>query len=97
MQGFTHDFDDADAFYADEKTFDVVLMNFLIIGESVAKLSEELKNQENQVPWTKIKGFRNIVAHNYLGVDAEEVWQIVKNHLPVLERDINKILGDQEL
>ncbi|MEM6842892.1 MAG: HepT-like ribonuclease domain-containing protein [Bacteroidota bacterium] len=97
IQSFVDKLESADSLYNDVKTFDAVLMNFLIIGESVAKLSEELKNQENQVPWTKIKGFRNIVAHNYLGVDAEEVWQIVKNHLPVLERDINKILGDQEL
>lgn len=67
-------------------------MNFVIIGESVVRLSEELRAKENQVPWPQIKGFRNIVAHDYFGVDAEEVWQIIKNHLPELESQINNIL-----
>ncbi len=74
-----------------------VLMNFLIIVEPVVKLSEELRDQENQVPWIKIKGFRNIVAHDYFGVDAEEVWQIIKTHLPDLEQDIKKIIKKCEL
>ena len=39
-----------------------------------------------------MKGFRNIVAHNYFGVDAEEVWQIIKNNIPELENDIDTIL-----
>ena len=84
---------DADAFYADEKTFDAVLMNFVVIGASVSKLSEALMLRAPQIPWLKIKGFRNIVAHDYFGVDAEEVWQIIKNNLPALEASINQILG----
>jgi uncharacterized protein with HEPN domain len=40
----------------------------------------------------KDKGFRNIVAHDYFGVDAEEVWQIIKNNLPELEASISQIL-----
>jgi len=92
IQKFTDDIWDADTFFSDEKTFDAVLMNFVIIGEAVARLTEELKGQEKQIPWPKIKGFRNIVAHDYFGVDAEEVWQIIKNNLPELEKEIDKIL-----
>ena len=49
-------------------------MNFIVIGEMADKLSDDfkLKTQEN-VDWLKIKSFRNIIAHNYFGVDAEEV------------------------
>ena len=43
--------------------------------------------------WSKVKDFRNIIAHNYFGIDAEEVWQIIKNDLPKLKDDINKILN----
>lgn len=89
---FTDGLSDAEAFFADERTFDAVLMNFVIIGESVARLSEELRAMEDRVPWPKIKGFRNIVAHDYFGVDAEEVWQIIKNNIPELESQINNIL-----
>lgn len=67
-------------------------MNFVIIGEAVARLTDKVKAKESQIPWTKIKGFRNIVTHDYFGVDAEEVWQIIKNHLPELEIEIKKIL-----
>jgi uncharacterized protein with HEPN domain len=93
IQKFTQNIWDADAFFADEKTFDAVLMNFVIIGEAVTRLTEELKDQEKQIPWIQIKGFRNMVAHDYFGVDAEEVWQIIKNNLPELEKEINKILS----
>lgn len=94
IQRFIKEIDNADVFYADEKTFDAVLMNFVVIGESVSKLSEALILQESHVPWVKIKGFRNIVAHDYFGVDAEEVWQIIKYNLPDLAYLINKILAD---
>ncbi len=67
-------------------------MNFVIIGEAVARLTNEFIEKEPQIPWLKMKGFRNIVAHNYFGVDAEEVWQITKNDLPELEKEIKKIL-----
>ena len=83
---------DADSFYEDEKTFDAVLINFIVIGESVSRLTETLKEKENQVPWSKIKALRNIVAHDYFGVDAEEVWQIVQVNLPKLKFKVKSIL-----
>jgi uncharacterized protein with HEPN domain len=84
---------DADAFYADQKTFDAVLMNFIVIGESVSRLTFELREQQQHIPWVKIKDFRNIVAHDYFGVDAEEVWQTLNDYLPVLEKEIKKLLN----
>ena len=67
-------------------------MNFIIIGEAVARLPEELKAREAHIPWPKIKGLRNIVAHDYFGVDAEEVWQIIKDYLPELQKEIQLLL-----
>lgn len=95
IEKFTYDIWDADAFFEDEKTFDAVLMNFVIIGEAVARLSNEFKEKEPQIRWTKIKGFRNIVAHDYFGVDAEEVWQIIKSYLPELEKEIKMVLEEK--
>lgn len=96
IQRFTMSISDADAFFEDERTFDAVLMNFVVIGEAVAKLSEELITREYQIPWLRVKNFRNVVAHDYFGVDAEEVWQIVKNNLPELEASISQILEAKE-
>jgi uncharacterized protein with HEPN domain len=67
-------------------------MNFVVIGEMVDKLSADFKKKHSDIEWTKIKGFRNIVAHDYFGIDAEEVWQIIKNKIPALKSDIQHLI-----
>ena len=92
VNSYIKGFSNPDQFNDDQLSFDAVLMNFIIIGEMVAKLSEDCKDSHPSIEWLKIKGFRNLVAHNYFGIDAEEVWQIVKNDLPALRKNIKKIL-----
>jgi len=75
----------ADNLFNDAKSFDAIMMNFIIIGEMVIKLSDGFKEKNSDIEWWKIKGFRNIVAHDYFGIDAEEVWQIIQNKLPELK------------
>ena len=69
-------------------------MNFINIGEMADRLSKELKGCHADIDWQKVKDFRNLVAHDYLGVDAEEVWQIIKNDLPILRNAVKKLLSD---
>lgn len=59
------------------------MMNFVVIGEMVDKISDEFKKSLSNIEWIKIKGFRNIVAHDYFGIDAEEVLQIIKTKFQV--------------
>jgi len=59
--------------FEDEIRFDAVLMNFIVIGEMAARISENTMNLSTKIRWSEIKGFRNIIAHNYFGVDPEEV------------------------
>ena len=92
INSYIKGFSNPDQFNDDQLSFDAVLMNFIIIGEMVAKLSEDCKVSYPSVEWFKIKGFRNLVAHDYFGIDAEEVWQIVKNDLPTLRKSIKRIL-----
>ena len=82
----------ADEFYNDHLIFDATMMNFVIIGEMVDKISDEFKSKHPGIEWIKIKGFRNIVAHDYFGIDAEEVWQIIKTRIPTLKVDIKLLL-----
>lgn len=82
----------ADDFYKNQRDFDAVMMNFIVIGEMVSRLSEAFVEQNAQVDWFKIRGFRNIVAHNYFGIDAEEVWQIITTHIPKLKIEVHNIL-----
>lgn len=89
---YSEDFSDGERFYQNEKSFDATLMNFVVMGECVSKLSDATILANPQVPWSKIKGLRNIVAHDYFGVDAEEVWQIIQKYIPMFLKDMEAIL-----
>ena len=94
IEKYTGNFKNADEFYGDNQSFDASMMNFIIIGEMVEKLSEDFKmSTEDKINWHKIKSLRNIVAHNYFGIDAEEVWQIINGSLKTLKVDIEKIIN----
>lgn len=79
-------------FLSDEKTQDAVIRNFGIIGEAASRIPEETKNNNSNVNWQRLRGFRNRIIHDYMGVDYRIVWTIVQNDLGVLEEDIKKIL-----
>ena len=89
---YTSAYENADEFNEDYRNFDATMMNFVIIGELIGKLSDDFIYKNPGIEWHKIKGLRNIVAHDYFGIDAEEVWQIVKNKIPKLKADISIIL-----
>jgi len=89
---YTSGFNSADDFNDDYRNFDATMMNFVLIGEMVEKISDDFKKKHSSIEWIKIKGFRNIVAHDYFGIDAEEVWQIIKDKIPKLKVDLQKLL-----
>lgn len=93
ISNYTDTHSHADSLYNDNKSFDAVLMNFIIIGEMAARLSDDFRAQTDDiVNWFKIVGFRNIIAHNYFGVDAEEVWQIIQENLPELYKLLYNVM-----
>ena len=89
---YTSEFNSADDFNNNYRNFDATMMNFVVIGEMAGKISDEFKKKHSKIEWIKIKGFRNIVAHDYFGIDAEEVWQIIKNKIPDLKTEIAALL-----
>ncbi|QQS51471.1 MAG: DUF86 domain-containing protein [Bacteroidota bacterium] len=92
IKQYSSAFRNADELYHDNKSFDAVMMNFIVIGEMADKLSDDFKSTESHIDWFKIRGFRNIIAHNYFGIDAEEVWQIIENNLYELEIKLKRII-----
>jgi len=73
-----------------------VLFQILVIGEAVGDLSLNLREQYQDIPWAKIIGMRNIVAHEYFRIDLKVVWAVVENYLPQLKSKIELILQDLE-
>ncbi|MBW1717367.1 MAG: DUF86 domain-containing protein [Deltaproteobacteria bacterium] len=83
-------------FIADEKTFDAVLRNLIVIGEAVKHLPKEVRDRNPQVEWREIAGFRDIAVHEYFGIDEDIVWDIVKNEVPSLLAKLSKIIEHEE-
>ncbi|PSQ85101.1 MAG: nucleotidyltransferase [Bacteroidetes bacterium QS_3_64_15] len=69
------------------------------MGEAVKQLSPERRDQYPEVPWRQIAGFRDVLIHDYMGVDLNEVWNVIENELPGLKQTVNEMrteLRDEE-
>lgn len=82
---------DYSAFKNDNKTVDAVIRNFEILGEAVKNIPKDIKNQYIEVPWDEMYGLRNRVSHAYFGIDYEIIWDIITNHLPQNQKQIESI------
>ncbi|NYT02779.1 MAG: DUF86 domain-containing protein [Methanosarcinales archaeon] len=85
-----------DEFIADTMAQDAVLRNLQVLAESSQRLSADLKARHPEVDRRGISGFRNILVHDYLGVNILRVWEIVQGPLGELKDNINRILIDIE-
>jgi len=92
IESYSADAVSAESFYEDQKSFDATMMQFVIFGEIVARLDEDYKAAHAEIPWQKIKDFRNIIAHDYFGIDADEIWDIIKHKIPNLKKEILTLL-----
>lgn len=61
-----------------------VLHNLQVMAQSIMRLPDELKSQHGEVDWRGLAGFRNVLVHDYLGVNLRRVWEIVRRDLPTL-------------
>lgn len=73
---------------------DAVVRNFEIIGEATKRISPELRQKYPSVQWKQMAGFRDVLIHDYLRVDYDDVWGIVERDLPTLKATIQVILQD---
>ena len=74
---------------------DAVIRNFEIIGEATKQLSNEFRNNYNNIPWKDIAGMRDILIHDYMGVDLWAVWETVLKYVPELIIKLEEILKDK--
>jgi uncharacterized protein with HEPN domain len=81
-----------DEFFADRKTQDAVVRNFEILGEAAKRVPEEARERASDIPWRQISGFRDVLIHQYEGIDLEQVWERVAQDLPSLHRALLGLL-----
>jgi len=82
---------DYSSFVSDRKTYSATLREFIVIGEAIAHIPEEIKADFPDVAWRLIKDFRNFIIHEYFGIDAEIVWDAVEKELPQLLMEITRL------
>ena len=87
-EGMTHA-----AFLADSRTYDAVLRNLELIGEAATHVPIGVRESSPQVEWRNIIGVRNRVAHGYLGIDDDVIWDIIQNNIPRLLAELRRFLN----
>jgi len=80
-----------EVFVRDLKTQDAVIRNLQVLAESSQRLSETLKTAHPEVNWRGLAGFRNILVHDYLGINLQRVWEIIEGDLPALKRQMTSL------
>jgi len=81
-----------EAFFRDSMVQDAVIRNLEVIGEAVKNLSSGLRRRHPAIPWRSITALRNVLIHEYFGVDLEIVWRVVSRRLPTLKRSVLTLL-----
>lgn len=82
-----------DVFMSTSHWQDAVIRELEIMGEATKHISESLRVQYPDVPWKRIAGLRDVLIHDYMGVDLDAVWEITQKSLPELKQQIEKILS----
>lgn len=82
-----------EAFERDELIQTWILHNLQILGEAARAISADFKQQHSEVSWQQIAGMRNILVHDYFGIDASIVWEVVERDLPILKQQVLVMLG----
>jgi uncharacterized protein with HEPN domain len=82
-------------FEVDEKTIDSVLRNLEIIGEASRHVPHDIQKRYSDLPWMEMYTMRNIVVHEYHGVNLKIIWQTITNDLPALIPQLKEILEEQ--
>ena len=84
-----------ETFYQSLLIQDGVIRCFEVIGEAVKQLSPEIKQKYADISWRKIAGFRDVLIHNYMGVDLDEVWGVIENNLPSLKKEMVTVIFNE--
>lgn len=73
---------------------DAVIRNLEIIGEATKRLAEDTKTRSPEIPWREVAGLRDVLIHNYMGVNLRRVWNVIQQNIPGLRKAVEDLLRD---
>lgn len=81
-----------DEFMGESHWQDSVIRQLEIIGEATKQLSDNIRAKHPEIPWRKMAGLRDVLIHNYMGVDLSTVWELTQKDLPKVKKLISKLI-----
>lgn len=80
-------------FTTDKKTINAVIRSLEVLGEATKHIPSLFRKKHPDIPWSKMAGLRDVLIHDYMGVDLMTVWKVVKERLPEVKEQVRKLLG----
>jgi uncharacterized protein with HEPN domain len=77
--------------FEDELVMDAVLRNLELLGEAAKQIPEEMREKHPEIPWRRIAGLRDVLAHAYFSLEEDTLWQVIAESMPALHRQLNDI------
>ena len=88
---FTQDIKTAQELQNDRRTFLAVIRSLEVLGEAARQMPKSFRDKHSEIPWREIASFRNVIAHEYFGLDMDIIWDVIKTQIPILAGQVKRI------
>src|SRR4029453_5376867 len=83
--------------YASNKMLKMAVeRGFQILGDAARRVSESLKTEHPEIPWSSVVKHRNVIVHDYADLSLERIWEVIQRDLPELVRGLERLISDAE-
>jgi len=94
LKTYLYEIKDFEEFKKSKLYQDAIVRKLEIIGEASKNISDELKKQYPEIPWRELKALRNVIVHEYFGINYSIIWEVLTKRIPILHEQIKKIIKD---
>ncbi|SJZ85487.1 Uncharacterized conserved protein, contains HEPN domain [Trichlorobacter thiogenes] len=86
-----------DQFEEDRKTINAVIRSLEVLGEATKHIPTSYRNKHPEIPWSKMAGMRDVLIHDYMGVDLMTVWKVAKQRLPEIKLLVEDLVAEKRI